>query len=495
MKRLVKALLVVLAAAWIGGCATTYRPTLEVAENCLTREDGKLADPSVAARCGANFAERATAPGEYAYTLYFAEFDDHGWPSPATPRGQWENQVDGVIEQVKKKMTSNRAEGDCVSAVTDGRPTVNLVVYVHGWQHNAAHDDDDVAEFRRLLREVAQIECLGRRQREVVGLYIGWRAKVPAVDYLSAANFVSFWTRKNAAGDIATGHVRELFARLDAVADRQNTAAREAKQAKPIRMLLIGHSFGAHILLTSLGGSVLKNIAGTLDAPQAPDCSATLPRDADMIVLVNPAIEATRYSALFSAARKWESPCYFPPLLVTAASEGDWATKSLFPIGRWVSTLFETYPSGTEQMMADKVTYANHDRFVTHRLHEQGATLNTSAVPYPRHAECANWEQAPIGKRIESEWKNACEFVHAHRASTPAAREFCSGVVLERIAPWRAPVMNVTVSKALMGGHSDLYRKPFVSFLRELYMDNLVDSAGIATSCALRGRPKPYEPK
>jgi hypothetical protein len=69
----------------------------------------------------------------------------------------------------------------------------------------------------------------------------------------------------------------------------------------------------------------------------------------DLVVLVNPAIEATRIVPFFSSLNDYTikrpdllSPAQ-PPRLVILSSEGDWATRKTFPVARAFATVLESY--------------------------------------------------------------------------------------------------------------------------------------------------------
>lgn len=64
-------------------------------------------------------------------------------------------------------------------------------------------------------------------------------------------------------------------------------------------------------------------------------------RPAEMILLINPAFEATRYEALYRVSLRYQPTRFQPPLLVSVTSIKDWATGIAFPIGWSVNTLFE----------------------------------------------------------------------------------------------------------------------------------------------------------
>ena len=70
------------------------------------------------------------------YILGVVEFDDHGW--------LWSsNQMKAVIERVSQEDTNNG---------------LLIVVFAHGWKHNASWDDANVQAFRGALSELAELE-------------------------------------------------------------------------------------------------------------------------------------------------------------------------------------------------------------------------------------------------------------------------------------------------------------------------------------------------
>src|SRR5688500_9173297 len=64
------------------------------------------------------------------FKLHFVEFDDQGWLYADAKQ-----QIDWVMDDLRK-----------ILADTDKQ--LRLVVYVHGWKHNAEPDDADVRKFR-----------------------------------------------------------------------------------------------------------------------------------------------------------------------------------------------------------------------------------------------------------------------------------------------------------------------------------------------------------
>lgn len=161
--------------------------------------------------------------------------------------------------------------------------------------------------------------------------------------------YLTFWDRKNTSEEIGRGSLVEFLTRLEL---RLKPTA-----ASPNRLMLVGHSFGASVVFNSISQILLERFL--VDAEDLVSRSA-VPRRAratpgmisgygDLVVLVNPAIEATRLMPFFSSLNVHTSAPEFllspaqPPRLIVLSSEGDWATRTTFPAARAVSTVFEKY--------------------------------------------------------------------------------------------------------------------------------------------------------
>ncbi len=490
------ALFALLAIGLPFSCTPTdaYRSRVEVVEGCVPQEVGGKLGPSAPLDCRSASTERAsaTAGPSYAYTLHTIEFDDQGW-SRYLPGAQV-SQMDSALNAIRARLERNASGA--------APPNLQIVVYVHGWKHNAGADDSNVENFRALLRQVSTIEDNGAgSRREVVGVYVGWRGdSLRLPDPIKSA---TFWDRKNTAAEVAQGTVRELFARLDAIADSANanwlqlrgTAARAQRAPDPsaaaavkrVRVMYLGHSFGGHILLTALGGSVLRDMAAfderlrSLPGEARANCDwPKLNRDGDMIVLINPAVEGTRFQPLAAVTRAWTDQCHHAPVLVSITSKGDWATRYAFTAGRFVSTLLEEYVNGDERN-ADRQTFGHDANFVTHHLKTfEGYVRDAGAgaVLPKRHGNCEQWdvERNFIGS-VTAEWSS--NRAHARAVNegiwdVNAARGFCAGTVLLPVvsdARLRAPVLNILADADLIPDHNDIFQPRFVSFVRELYLD------------------------
>ncbi|WLI88300.1 hypothetical protein Q4S45_16375 [Massilia sp. R2A-15] len=435
-----------------------------------------------------------TAPG---YELHFVEFDDQGWAvtipakAGAAPGDKPPSQIDHLMKRLDKLLGDDEY--------------LNIILYVHGWKHDAKDDDEDVKRFRRILASANTLESSkSRKPRKVVGIYVGWRGK--SWDLPNALINMSFWSRKSAALRVSHGAVQELFSRLRTVQSHYNSNIDSPDCAAPregrittsgcrVRMLMIGHSFGAWILYSAISGPLISTLnaekdldngplpggAGAADNPGAHRKAEANRRPADMIVLINPAFEAVRYQPLHQAAINYKSKVVQPPLLVTITSSADAATRLAFPAGRFINSIFEKPVTSEEQSEAMKRTHGHIDLYQTHQL----VARDNNACPgwqAPGPLSSSNSEAMLTNKEIEA--LNSARFFQQNTDATGLLkanwmREFCGGVTLSQMKPSlpnhnRDPnslVWNIHTDASLITSHSDIMGEKFLEFVRQLYDD------------------------
>ncbi len=481
----------------------------------------RLADPQ--ADCArvpdSDACRHASSERTDAYDLHFIEFDDQGlqYPGIFAPSEQWPlapadrntdcvaTKTDCLQRPVWAYQINNLMKQLNQAADAPGYNGITLVVFVHGWKHNAREGDRNLGNFRKLLQTAALMEAsrdarrdtaqvalpksstgLGRR---VVGVYVSWRGASTTIPYVEN---VTFWSRKSAAMHVAQGSSRELFARLrgfKCVQNAKQDAAGGRGCNKPpskddrVKVVLIGHSFGGLVLYNAISGSLIESATRAFDAEEGSD--APYWRFGDIAVLINPAFEATRYAPLFRIVSTLAPTRYEAPLLVTVTSTGDQATGIAFPLGRAINTFFERHADDGEKA-ANRETVGHHVPFITHRLR------------YLRgeDSRCAGWQPLPkaddptlpavLARDIVAEYRNSAEYYRdngtglgsdRYRLREDAKpRRFCGDTEMTLVAgDVNAPVWNVQVEKDadLLPDHSDIMQPLFVTFFRQLYMDTI----------------------
>ncbi|WFU26326.1 hypothetical protein QA649_08990 [Bradyrhizobium sp. CB1717] len=232
---------------------------------------------------------------------------------------------------------------------------VEVFVFVHGWQHNAHPKDAHVNQFRDFLR----LEAEKSNGRRVVGVFIGW----PGETLRFPLNVLTFWSRKAAAHRIASGAVQEFFATLRQVkADQQMALDTQLSEGPVPKMYVIGHSFGGLIVFQANSQSfALRYGADVIHNRLAPSVAGF----GDLVVLINPAIEATRFASLHSLWSEYPNDPFYSPVMVAVGSEADWATRILFPLGVLGGTV-TTNQVRPDQWRNALTTIGNSESFLTH---------------------------------------------------------------------------------------------------------------------------------
>lgn len=233
-----------------------------------------------------------------------------------------------------------------------------VVLFIHGWHHNAAADNPNARDFANALKAVRYTldDNRGgagpyRKSREhltntgdvkVIGLYIGWRGRsLPSVlDYLT------FWGRKAAAERVGQGDLREFLIRLNAIYKNRN-AERIGNEKTPfLGVVGIGHSFGGQVLFKAVSDILENELVRATPYVSAsnpftpPGHPGLLNGFGDMVVLINPALEALQYQRIHTLSQRLNYTKYQTPILLVLSSKTDTARQFFFPIGRWMDSFF-----------------------------------------------------------------------------------------------------------------------------------------------------------
>jgi len=258
------------------------------------------------------------------YALTFIEFSERGNLFSR-------DNFDEVMEYIERENKNS----------TDG---IMVIVYAHGWKHNATNKTGDVNKFRKTLKRLRTVNKKTISNRKVIGVYLGWRGLSLDVPLL---NTLTYWGRKGVARQVGSGGVTEVLLRL-------NKLVYQEKDYRNV-FVISGHSFGGALILSALKNIILekmvngKNIRGS-ECNQTPKnfkkmCSEECYRSeafADSIVLLNPAIEANELMQIKELAS--QERCYSykqPKLLHVISSKGDWVNRVAFPVGQWWGTVLQ----------------------------------------------------------------------------------------------------------------------------------------------------------
>lgn len=240
------------------------------------------------------------------YYLSFLEFAENGSPADvdANNRVLRTRQLDALVAHLRRQRTL-------------GSPNY-VIAFVHGWRHDASIGDGDVAKLRLMAAYTASFlrqRCLAV-QRDcntmVTGVYIGWRGARIDERYASRAlgprigqyfdavfgtppALVTLFDRKPVSERIGPAAITALR-RIDSITfDRAPTGWKRDSQG---RMIVFGHSLGGNMLATALRETMLDRIER-----HVPGTAMTSPFG-NMIVLLNPASEASNWTVLQRAMRE-----------------------------------------------------------------------------------------------------------------------------------------------------------------------------------------------
>ncbi len=380
------------------------------------------------------------------YTLGIVEFTDQGWLFATNGRAQMLT----VMSMLQKEAES--------------ADDLTLIVFVHGWKHNAHSQDQNVQDFRAFLSRVKS----ETRNRRLFGIYVGWRGlSVNAVEPVRSTTLLD---RRQTAEHVAKGSVRELFARINRF---QVKFASESK--KTLVSVVIGHSFGGLIVFNGVSQLLLDAAVDPEQSRPAGGGSQDYRKVEpyfDLTILVNPAFEASRYEALHQVAACRRFPEGQRPVFLSLTAENDSATGFWFHAYRRVVTLFEKYyqpedvgnqersgRSGKQKHKeleedANRRTVGYVDRYRTHSLYLKGDVPRQTDA-YQSKFECANVcspfttahvLRPPANPPLEVQARNGQTMVLIHEP-----RENCDP---------NNPFWVIRVNGKIMSGHDGFFNFP-----------------------------------
>jgi hypothetical protein len=234
-----------------------------------------------------------------------------------------------------------------------------VVVFIHGWHHGVSWDistndgDDHFREFRRILmtlalRELERWGPNGTLARRVVGVYVSWNgdphgwplSRVPVLTHLT------FWNRYGIARSVGAGQaMRDAIA---SIVSRTKAPLQDKPLLAESPLILIGHSMGALMLETAFLSllreqpeSLIQSYEGKAERPveiMANGKAVTFP---DLVLLLNSAADSRIAKRIVATLKQMkvrksvrsEKFEFLPPLLVSATSPRDMATRVAWRLG------------------------------------------------------------------------------------------------------------------------------------------------------------------
>lgn len=316
-----------------------------------------------------------------------------------------------VFDRKKLKKVLNYVSDLAQFDVAQPTKGITVVVFVHGWKHNAKADDGNVKSFRRLLRWAARAREIsgGKEDQRLVGVYIGWRGLS-----LKFPENATYWDRKATAEQVGKGGVTEVLLRLEHEVIDDERPNRNT-------LLVTGHSFGGAIVLSALHEILLERVIEAKPVDQTSNCVSSHPFGHG-VILLNPAIEANAILQLEElVAEKVVAPCFHESqskLLHVISSSADGATVWPFYFGQlfgvnaqWKQTSFEREFCGStvrfDEHELDTTTVGNYAPFHTGRLKWKRGVKNGSPWKYvssdSSDKSCKESENKAGSKKVKSD--------------------------------------------------------------------------------------------
>lgn len=406
------------------------------------------------------------------FSLAIIEVDDRGNTNPT----QYKQAMDHVEEAL---CDGDRHKGSL------------LITFVHGWHHNCATCDGNLSCFRRLLSELRRRELLpGGMGRQVVGVYVGWRGRA----FSGLPDYASIWNRKWRAEDIGHRAGKEILSDL-----------RGLWQEHTCMMVSIGHSLGGGFLLAAIQGTLTGN-AGDLvrrgapfrsivraqgsRASARPGVKALRARFGDLVVLLNPAIEAHQYDVFDrdrqGAVESEKNATYDPqqlPILITIASEADWPNRRLFPASRGIAAVDLLHHVDIWGRSSELLALGHYAPQITHELRykkEPASTAEASQtspdkIPLvPPLCTCdVEWEQLPVRREGSTPAKQHAKST-AELLSDPSSDDFTDPNLVLKVTSGRrwdthTPYMVIKTDASMIEDHDDIFNPRVVGFLADVF--------------------------
>jgi hypothetical protein len=318
-----------------------------------------------------------------------------------------------------------------------GRDPV-IIVFAHGWKHNASAADDNLASFKALLEDVG--EKLAPSGRPLLGVYMAWRGLSRAGNALWENS--SFWDRREAAARVASGSARELLGRLKAF----RNGPPQAGGLPRATLVVVGHSFGGLVVYTALAQSLIEAAATSERA---------VPSFGDLVLLVNPAFSAVSYLPVHEIIARSDYDTEQFPVFVSVTAINDWATGIFYPLGSLSSLVSEAW-RGQQEREALVRTMGHIEWLRTHEL-----SAAPTAAPGTAGAAVAT-------ARTGQTERNAFRSLSGGGREHPPAQIF-GGVSVKRVAGRKpSPFWSASATPDIIDGHNGIFKPAFIGFVAAL---------------------------
>lgn len=209
----------------------------------------------------------------------------------------------------------------------------DIIIFVHGWHHNADKSDENFTDFKKFLFNVNK-----KSETKYTGLYIGWRGDL--YDPLwseSPIDFPSFMNRKEISVELGENGLKNILNNLDEYIENDLIE----------KYVAIGHSLG--------GSALYYSTKDKLDN-----------KDDNKYILLNPALTQDE----FRKTSKQKNKISNVPKMILLQAEGDYAIRIAYDLVSWYTNS------------------AGYSSFITHDLNTGNKKPPTK---FPEKKECVSF--------------------------------------------------------------------------------------------------------
>jgi hypothetical protein len=351
------------------------------------------------------------------------------------------------------------------------RTNTLIVLFIHGWHHNAAPDDTNLTGFKASLeamhkelsnpgRDRMRAQSTGTAEFRMVGIYVGWRGR--SLPWL--LDYLTFWGRKSAAERVGEGDVSEFIERLQRIFLRANASSPAADSQVPrlfTGLIAMGHSFGGQVLWKSIGRQLedpltrrAADMSNSLNprAAQIREEAVAINGLGDLNILLNPAVEAYQYARVDALFREMTYPKFQTPQVVVFSADNDRARQFWFPVGRAFTSPFRPNFRQDNHGYQGKLYGKALGELVAQLTHD----LNK--LPQPAPDSLVESDYANPDKILDFDFTHDPIF-EGIKLSPRIAGSSVSGHVPN------SPVMVVQTHDKIIDGHNKIFGQDFILFL------------------------------
>jgi hypothetical protein len=353
---------------------------------------------------------------------------------------------------------------------------IMVIVYVHGWKHNASLESNNVRKFRKLLKTISKKQLSNRK---VIGVYVGWRGETFKHEPLKT---LTYWGRKNVARQVGSGGVSELLLKLNKIT---SSADKEDKNI----LAIAGHSFGGAIILSAMKDILINHLINTEKVNPTEcgtktnfqkACSAGCYKTknfADGILLLNPAVEANELLQIKELVT--EERCYAKnqqKLLHILSSNADKPNKYAFRIGQTLGVSIRERESRLKRKIfigdtqnkkdieideheLDVTTVGNYQPFITGK-----STSKKNDLKNIKPANCTKETEEQIDEHTPCQGTGECVSKKYKNKNFPSS-------------PYE-PISIVSTDAKFINSHSDIFNENVIAYMITAVLENQNKKSG-----------------